>query len=225
MLSALELQDFAIIDALRVGFAPGLNVLTGETGAGKSILVDALGLLIGGRAEARVVRAGAKSALVQGFFADDSADEPDEFVTARRVQASGRSSARIGGELVTVSELAEQGAQRLAIHGQHASQTLLGSGEQRRLLDNLLDSSAQETLRRYGERYRRFTFVMRELSALEGALRERARQLDVLGFQVSEIAAANLQPDEEGNDSQRVGVSTPRRTHRAGQRRGGGAPE
>ncbi len=197
MLSTLELTDFAIIDALRVDFAPGLNVLTGETGAGKSILVDALGLLIGGRAEARVVRSGAKSALVQGFFADDSADESDEFVTARRVQASGRSSARIGGELVTVSELAERGAQQLAIHGQHASQTLLGSSEQRRLLDNLLDSAAKGVLVRYSGRYRRFTVVARELSALQRALRERARQLDVLQFQVSEIAAAGLEPDEE----------------------------
>lgn len=194
MLTALELVDFAIIDALRVGFAPGLNVLTGETGAGKSILVDALGLLIGGRAEARVVRSGAQSALVQGFFTDT---EPDDLVTARRVQASGRSSARISGELVTIAELAERGGQRLAIHGQHASQTLLGSSEQRRLLDNLLGSAAQETLTRYGERYRRFTQVARELAALQGALRERARQLDVLGFQVSEIAAAKLQQGEE----------------------------
>ena len=194
MLSALELQDFAIIDALRVGFAPGLNVLTGETGAGKSILVDALGLLIGGRAEARVVRSGAQSALIQGFFTDA---EPDDLVTARRVQASGRSSARISGELVTIAELAERGGQRLAIHGQHASQTLLGSSEQRRLLDNLLGNAAQETLTRYGERYRRFTGVARELAALQGALRERARQLDVLGFQVLEIAAAKLQQGEE----------------------------
>ena len=113
------------------------------------------------------------------------------------MQASGRSSARIGGELVTVAELAERGAQRLAIHGQHASQTLLGNSEQRRLLDNLLDGAAQAALTRCGARYRRFTQVTRELAALQGALRERARQLDVLGFQVSEIAAAKLQQGEE----------------------------
>ena len=102
MLRALELQDFAIVDALRVSFAPGLNVLTGETGAGKSILVDALTLLLGGRTEARVVRAGAKGALVQGFFGDagetdDLEGDAAEVVAARRVQASGRSSARLGG--------------------------------------------------------------------------------------------------------------------------------
>jgi len=201
VLSALELVDFAIIDALRVDFAPGLNVLTGETGAGKSILVDALTLLLGGRAEVRVVRSGAQSALVQGFFTgeggNDSDDDKAELVTARRVQASGRSSARVGGELVTIAELSSVGAARLAVHGQHASQTLTASGEQRRLLDQLLGGAAQAALARTSERYRRLTQVTRELAALQGALRERARQLDVLGFQVSEIAAAKLQPGEE----------------------------
>ncbi len=111
VLVALELRDFAIIDALRLEFAPGLNVLTGETGAGKSILVDALTLLIGGRADAKAVRAPAQSALVQGFFSPDHVSphretssapspHPNE-VAARRVQASGRSSARLDGELGT----------------------------------------------------------------------------------------------------------------------------
>lgn len=198
MLVTLELQDFAIIDALQVTFAPGLNVLSGETGAGKSIVVDALTLLLGGRAEARAVRAGAQSALVQGFFGDEvGSEEGDDETLARRVQASGRSNARIGGELVTIAELSQTGAARLAIHGQHASQTLLSNSEQRRLLDSLLDAGAQKTLHTVGERYRRLTQVSKELAALQEALRERARQLDVLGFQVSEIAAANLVLGEE----------------------------
>ena len=196
MLLALELADFAIVDALRVTFAPGFNVLTGETGAGKSILVDALTLLLGGRAESRTVRAGAPSALVQGFFGAANEAEDAEVLT-RRVQASGRSSARLDGEVVTIAELSGRGAAQLAIHGQHASQTLLSAGEQRRLLDNQLDAHAQDTLRTVGERYRRLTQVTKELSDLQSALRERARQLDVLQFQVSEIAAANLVPGEE----------------------------
>ena len=197
MLVALELADFAIVDALRVTFAPGLNVLTGETGAGKSILVDALTLLLGGRAEARAVRAGAPSALIQGFFGTAGETEENAEALTRRVQASGRSSARLNGEVVTIAELSEQGAAQLAVHGQHASQTLLSNSEQRRLLDNQLDAHAQETLRTVGERYRRLTQVTKELTDLQGALRERARQLDVLGFQVSEIAAAKLVPSEE----------------------------
>ena len=197
MLFALELADFAIVDALRVTFAPGLNVLTGETGAGKSILVDALTLLLGGRAESRAVRAGASSALVQGFFGTPGEAEDNAEALTRRVQASGRSSARLNGEVVTIAELSDKGAAQLAIHGQHASQTLLSAGEQRRLLDNQLDVHAQDTLRTVGERYRRLTQVTKELSDLQSALRERARQLDVLQFQVSEIAAANLVPGEE----------------------------
>ena len=210
MLRALELQDFAIVDALRVSFAPGLNVLTGETGAGKSILVDALTLLLGGRTEARVVRAGAKGALVQGFFggpedtsedgdesSDESTYEDNELVASRRVQASGRSSARLGGELVTLAELAAASGAQLAVHGQHASQTLIAGGEQRRLLDGLLEPAAQEALRTLGERYRRLTQVKRELETLRTALRDRARQLDVLGFQVAEIAEADPKPAEE----------------------------
>jgi len=198
VLIALELLDFAIVDALQVTFAPGLNVLTGETGAGKSIVVDALTLLLGGRAEARAVRSGAPSALVQGFFGSENGNiEENTDILARRVQASGRSSARLGGELVTIAELSETGAARLAIHGQHASQTLLSSSEQRRLLDSLLDDHAQATLRRVGERYRRLSQVTKELTELQGALRERARQLDVLQFQVSEIAAANPVSGEE----------------------------
>ncbi len=198
MLVALELLDFAIVDALQVAFAPGLNVLTGETGAGKSIVVDALTLLLGGRAEARAVRAGAQSALIQGFFgAEVGLDEEAAETLTRRVQASGRSSARLDGELVTIAELSASGAARLAVHGQHASQTLLSNSEQRRLLDSLLDDRAQETLREVGEQYRRLGQVTKELSELQGALRERARQLDVLQFQVSEIAAANLVLGEE----------------------------
>lgn len=197
MLNALELVDFAIIDALRVDFSPGLNVLTGETGAGKSILVDALTLLIGGRADARVVRAGAASALIQGFFEGGPEGSGEDLVTARRVQASGRSSARIRGELVTVAELAEHGGESIAIHGQHASQTLLSSTEQRRLLDSLLDDKAQTTLTRLGERYRRLGEVVRELETLQASLRERARQLDMLTFQVTEIDGAKLRPGEE----------------------------
>lgn len=213
MLVALELRDFAIIDALRLEFAPGLNVLTGETGAGKSILVDALTLLIGGRADAKAVRAPAQSALVQGFFSPGQfsphqksspapSPHPEELaaapqVAARRVQASGRSSARLDGELVTIGELAQWGAARFAVHGQHASQTLLANPEQRRLLDDLLPPHAQADLVRCGDLYRRLTQLERELAALQGAARERARRLDILQFQVAEIDHAALRAGEE----------------------------
>ncbi len=192
MLVALELKDFAIVDELRLELSPGLNVLTGETGAGKSILIDALSLLIGGRADSSLVRTGAQSALIQGLFEDARLES-----AARRLQRSGRSSARVDGELVTVGELSEVGGHLIAIHGQHASQTLLDSAAQRQLLDRLLPPKAQGTLRDLRATYRRFTEVERELAALKTALRERAQRLDMLEFQLQEIGAANLQADEE----------------------------
>lgn len=192
MLVALELKDFAIVDELRVELAPGLNVLTGETGAGKSILVDALTLLIGGRADSSLVRTGAQSALIQGIFEAAQLES-----AARRLQRSGRSTARVDGELVTVGELAEVGANLIAIHGQHASQTLLDSAAQRQLLDRLLPPKAQKTLDDYRATYRRFTDVNKELETLKTALRERAQRLDMLQFQLEEIGAANLKAGEE----------------------------
>jgi DNA repair protein RecN (Recombination protein N) len=192
VLKALELKDFAIVDALRVEFSPGLNVLTGETGAGKSILIDALALLIGGRADLGMVRAGAQGALIQGFFSSGELES-----ATRRLQASGRSSARLDGEVVTVSELAERGGSLVAIHGQHASQTLLEAAEQRRLLDRVLDKGTQATLARYREGYGRYRGLQEEVGRLKDAWRERARRLDMLDFQIAEIDAARLRAGEE----------------------------
>ena len=192
MLVALELKDFAIVDELRLELAPGLNVLTGETGAGKSILIDALSLLIGGRADSSLIRTGAQSALIQGLFEDAPLES-----SARRLQRSGRSSARVDGELVTVGELSEAGETLIAIHGQHASQTLLDSAAQRLLLDQGLPPRALQILGEYREAYRRFTEVSRALESLKTALRERAQRLDMLQFQLQEIGAAKLQAGEE----------------------------
>lgn len=192
MLTSLELKDFAIVDELRVELSSGLNVLTGETGAGKSILIDALAILIGGRADSSVVRAGAESALVQGVFDDAQVES-----LARRIQAAGRSSARRNGELVTVGELAEAGGSLVAIFGQHAAQTLSAGGEQRKLLDRLLGEAEQRQLSRYRETFRRHQAVIKELAALHAAARERARRSDVLAFQVKDIDDAKLSPGED----------------------------
>lgn len=192
MLVALELSNFAIVDELRVAFEPGLNVLSGETGAGKSILIDALTLLMGGRGDSSFIRSGEESALIQGVFEGGARES-----AARRLQANGRSAARLDGELVTVGELAENGSRLVAIHGQHASQTLLDSGEQRKLLDRLLDEDAQRALARYREQFSAYQNVIRELEQLREAARERARRLDMLHFQIQEIDAAKLKPGEE----------------------------
>lgn len=222
MLQVLELSDLAIVDSLRLELGAGFNVLTGETGAGKSILVDALALLTGGRADSSLVRQGAKWALVQGYFAVgeglrhlpeaetadtldvNDIDLHDIEVLARRVQPGKGSTARLNGEVVTVGELARVGEKLVAIFGQHASQTLLDSRAQRQLLDRTLDSQGRELLGHYQTTFARYQQVDKALTTLQGDVRERARRIDVLRYQVDEIDAAAFQGDEEDTLAARV---------------------
>jgi DNA repair protein RecN (Recombination protein N) len=190
VLTRLELTNFAIVDTLKLDLSPGLNVLTGETGAGKSILIDALSILIGGRAETSWIRTGADSSLIQGLFSDTIES------AARRLSVNGRNSARLEGELVSVSELAERLSSLVVIHGQHASQTLQSSSEQRKLLDRLLNDKDQSKLSNYRKTYAAYQSVCKELDALREATRERARRIDILQFQVAEINAAKLKANE-----------------------------
>jgi DNA repair protein RecN (Recombination protein N) len=216
MLKALELRNFAIIDSVRVEFNPGLNVLTGETGAGKSILVDALALLIGGRADSGMIRAGEGDALIQGFFGGEGVGIE---TAARRLAKEGRSTARLDGEVVTVGELQSAGANLIAIHGQHAFQTLMDAHQQRRLLDRLLPADARAALEAYEGAFREYTRTTRQIAELRGAERERARRLDILRFQRDEIDAAKLKPgDEEAIEAELASLRNAERiTHAAGR--------
>jgi DNA repair protein RecN (Recombination protein N) len=192
VLSALELKDFAIVDELRLELAPGLNALTGETGAGKSILVDALALLMGERADTGMIRAGCTTALVQGEFSGLAVTS-----ASRRVQAEGRSIARLDGEVVTVGELAERAGALLAIHGQHAAQALGQPDEPRRRLDRLLSEEERGKLSRYRGLHAEYQEVSSSLRDLRNDSRERERKLDTLRFEVGEIDAARLRVGEE----------------------------
>ncbi len=191
MLQALELTNFAIVDTLRINLSAGLNVLTGETGAGKSILIDALALLSGNRAEVSWIRRGSESALIQAVFCQTSIDS-----AARRIAAAGRSTARVNGELVTVTELSEELAELLIIHGQNASQILTSGVQQRQLLDRQLSPQAKSILEQYGQTFASYQQILAQLETLSTAMRERARRIDILQFQLDEIYAANLQADE-----------------------------
>ncbi len=193
MLRTLELQDFAIVDQLALDLGPGLNVLTGETGAGKSIVVDALGLLAGGRADASMIRDGSQGALVQGVFEGAPLSS-----ASRRLSAAGRHAARIDGELVTVAELGERGAALVTVFGQHAANELPSPAFQRELLDRLLPEDASAALARYRVAFERATRVRRDLEASHAAERERARRIDVLDHQIHEIATEKIEPDEDG---------------------------
>ena len=184
MLEALEVQNLAVIENAEVEFAPGLNVLTGETGAGKSLLVDALALLLGAKADPSLIRPGAKAALVSAWI--------DGEVYSRRIGA--RSTPRIGGEVVTLDELASAVGSRIALFAQHAAQTLTRREAQSRMLDALLPEGVLRTYRNAYEHHRR---LAAEHTKLKRQARERLERLDLLRFQVKEIEEAALEPDEE----------------------------
>ncbi len=192
MLRRLELRDFAIIQELSLDLSPGLNVLTGETGAGKSIVVDALGLLAGARADVAFVRAGANDALVQGEF------ESDELSTAgRRVSTGGRHGARVDGEHVTVAELTQRVGELVAVFAQHGALELQGAAAQRSQLDRLLPEEDRSRLAEHRQAYARRGQVAARLEEVRAAKRERARRQDVLTYQLEEIEAARPKPGEE----------------------------
>ena len=190
-LDRLEVRNLATIRELDLGFQGGLSVFTGETGAGKSIIVDALGLLLGARANTDLIRTGEDALLVTGFWQGGPGGE--EFSASRRVTQQGRSVARLEGEVVSVRELQEWAQAHLTIHWQHSAVSLLTSANQRQLLDRQVPDAA----RAYTAAYAAWQDAARRHAALLASERERARQLDLLTFQAQEIAQVAPQTGEE----------------------------
>ena len=208
MLIELRIRNFAVIQDLSLELGSGLNVLTGETGAGKSIIVGALSLLLGERASSEVVRSGASSALVEAVFdlsaRSDLSDrleelgfsiEDDLLLLRREVQAEGRNRAWINGSPATAAALGEFGRALVDLHGQHEHQTLLDISEQRRILDAFGGAEAQAA--GVAEVYRRLGGLRVELEGRKSRRRELAAQSDFLRFQMEEIQAACPQADED----------------------------
>jgi DNA repair protein RecN (Recombination protein N) len=186
----LAVADLALIDRLRLVLGPGLSVLTGETGAGKSLLIDALGLALGARADTALVRHGADGARVEALF--DRAAEP--LIAVREVAASGRSTARLDDETVTAGRLASTVGPLIEIHGQHDQQRLLDEEWQRDLLDVFGGhEAAREAVAVAVERWRANRAAMAEVSI---APRELIRRLEMLEHEATEIAGASLRAGE-----------------------------
>ncbi|MDZ7800397.1 MAG: DNA repair protein RecN [Trueperaceae bacterium] len=192
MLQVLELQDFVLAEHVRLELGPGLQVLTGETGTGKSLLVDALALLAGGRADPELVRSGTDLARVQAEFAG-----PGLASASRTLVREGRNHARLDGELVTVAELADAVGARLAVFAQHAHQALLTPARQREALDRLLDEDGAAALRAYREAYAERRARAHELQRLQGEARARTERAETLRARIDEIDAAGLSAGEE----------------------------
>jgi DNA repair protein RecN (Recombination protein N) len=189
-IAELSVRDLALIEKLRISFEPGLNVLTGETGAGKSLLIDALGLAVGARADTSLVRHGSETARVEALF--DRVPEP--LICVREVSAAGRSTARMDDEAVTAARLAAVAGRLVEIHGQHDQQRLLEERWQRELLDAFgrLDRR-REAMASAVDAWRANQAVLAEL-ALDP--RELARRLELQEHQAGEIVAARLRDGE-----------------------------
>jgi len=208
MLLELVVENYAIVERLRVHFHPGLNLLTGETGSGKSIVVDALGLLLGGRASSEMIRTGESRARLAGIFdvRDHAAirrllepagleTEEGELLIEREILAGGKSRAFVGSRPVSAALLRDLAPFLADIHGQHEQQLLFSGAAQREMLDSF--GGHRELLERIAAIYSRWRAAAAELEELERTEQEKLRLLDLWSFQRKEIEGAALTPDEE----------------------------
>lgn len=211
MLRELHIEDFAIIDALHLTMERGFNILTGETGAGKSILIDAVALVLGGRADTTAIRQGADSARVEAMFVLSPSlqaslmptleregldgDTPDTLWLARELRSSGRAVARVNGRAVSLSLLREIAETLVDVHGQSEHLSLLRVREHLTLLDRFagLEPLQKQLAESVGEIRR----IRRTLKDLLSSERDRMQRIDLLRFQVEEIQAAALKPGEK----------------------------
>ncbi len=205
MLSLLHIENIALIQSADIRFEPGFNVLTGETGAGKSIVIDSIGAVLGERTSRELIRTGAKSALVTAVFTQvpplpwlEENGFPageEELLLQRELQGDGRNVCRIDGKLVTVAQLRELGRQLLNIHGQHDGQQLLDPASHLGYLDQF--GGCQPLLESYQEAYRKWHDIRREMDKLQMDEAERSRRVDTLNYQIQELERAQLKAGED----------------------------
>ncbi|MFI9354383.1 DNA repair protein RecN [Streptomyces lydicus] len=206
----MRIRSLGVIDDAVVELSPGFTAVTGETGAGKTMVVTSLGLLLGGRADPALVRLGAKSAVVEGRIsvgpqtpaavrAEEAGAELDDgaLLISRTLSAEGRSRAHVGGRSVPVGLLAELADDLVAVHGQTDQQGLLRPARQRQALDRYAGDAVAVPLAKYTAAHRRLRAVAAELEELTTLARERSQEADLLRFGLDEIAAAEPQPGED----------------------------
>jgi len=211
LLVSLFIKNFAIIEDITIDFTDGLNVITGETGAGKSIIIDALELAIGGRASGDYIRTGKEKAFVQAVFDVSNLPEIEDYLFScgidtsedkllilnRELARSGRNFCRINNQVVTLSVFREISENLVDMHGQHEQQSLLLRRRQRDLLDSFGGKKLLEVRAKVAKLYRKWHGKKVEIEDLEKNARERARRVDMLKYQVKEIDGASLQEEEE----------------------------
>ena len=217
MLSYLHMQNFALIDNLSLELFPGMNVFTGETGAGKSILIGAINLILGERASSEQIRSGSEQALIEAVFIVDDKYDPlhtimdeygltisEELIISREISRSGRNTCRVNGRIVPLGTLKELGNVLVDLHGQHSHQSLLKPEKHFLLLDEYGGDELLTEKKRLAELFANWERVRQKLKSLGISREERARQLELLRYQSDEINKAELNPGEEETLSQRL---------------------
>lgn len=211
MLETLSIRNLAVVEAVDVHFYPGFHVLTGETGAGKSIIIDALALIVGGRGSADSIRYGCEKAEMEALFnlpsghpvwetlerLGISAQQEEHLIIRREITSLGKSTSRVNGQMVNLSMLREIGEQLVNIHGQHEHQNLLKAERHLGLLDTYGETIIGPLKAVYQEKYSAFAKVEKELRELQESSQKAYQMLDLYRFQLEEISSAGLKPGED----------------------------
>lgn len=209
MLSDLQVKNFALINKVNINFSKGLNILSGETGAGKSIIIGALDLLLGARANTDVIRSGKKAAYISAFFQPDELKiinnilnaagiekEESGILIAREIRANGRNRTLINGQLATLKIVKKISRYLIDIHGQHEHQLLLNQNSHLMILDAFIGSEIKPLKKEIKAYYKELTIIRKELEKIEIDDSQRARELDIINFQIEEIEEAALKEGE-----------------------------
>lgn len=200
MIEEISIRNIALIDELELELSPGLNIFTGETGAGKSVILKSIGLVLGERTSVDIVRAGADSAAVEVSIRpteqiNKDIEESDSLVLSRHISMNGRSRCRVNGELVNLKQLEEIGASLVDIHGQHQHQSLFKIETHLELLDDFGETSTERES--VSEKYNHLLELQREMDTLLHTLKTSEREKELLEFEVKELSTANLIDGEE----------------------------
>ena len=203
MLQLLHIENIAIIECADIEFRPGFNALTGETGAGKSIVIDSISAVLGQRTSRDLIRTGANMAIVSACFTDIPPRLGEdlgiawegELLLQREIHGDGKNVCRVNGRPVTVTQLRTLGSRLLIIHGQHDGQQLLDEEQHLLYLDSF--GRTEQLLAEYREKYQAFAALRRQMQALEMDEAEKARRVDTLTYQLQELERAKLKPGEE----------------------------
>ncbi|MEG0331271.1 MAG: DNA repair protein RecN [Clostridium sp.] len=208
MLIELHIKNFALIDEACISFHRGLNMFTGETGAGKSILIDSINFILGDKQNKDIIRVGEESAFVEGIFSvnnkninnlfeENGIDCEDNIIISREINKSGKSISRINGKAVTVSLLKSIGKHLIDIHGQHEHQSLLNEGSNIHILDLFCGEDLYSIKQEYKDLYKKYISINERIDSLSTNEKERLRMIDLLSFQDEEIREADLRPNED----------------------------